>query len=672
MVSIVQTALFVAFFIVLASSIFITSLFRLKSITQYILSIYLLSFANIILVSELAGLFNRLNDRFFFLGIHSLILFFSIIIWKKWKMPLLFTPVQNVWKEIRSKNLWMFFTKNPLLVILGLAVFVFYLINLLLIMKVAPNNYDGLVAYIARIGYWLQHGNFKPWPTWNIGQTQYPLNAQIQIMWSILFWRTDTFAGIVQWFAAVFGVVSIFGMARLMQKTFSQSLFAALIFSLFPIILLESTSVQSHLCGSSLVLISFYFLLNGYKSHSKRLLFFSGLGFGLALGVHGIFLFMLPGYLLSIFYLALKEKKWKFIFLRTIFISFILSFLILGSYSYIQNTVFYQSPLGGNLRANAWSPLNSNQFAQEENYWLPQNFLKYTFYNFCKYSFASFDLTGIPEQIAIPLYKLRDLLYIPLFEITKNPLQHGEFDIFVHVPAVSENWAWFGMVGYLLFHILFILELIRAIIKKDAFRFILIGNIFFYTLIWAGLLAREDGWHMYSSRYFIPVGLLFSPLIATVYQKRIVNKIVTFFIILASVGIAFFVTRDNYAKPLFSNGAILQWTRLEQIYQVGWDQYPVIVEVEKDIPKDAKLGLLLHSNIEYPLFGEYFTRTLITIFPYETINNSQWIIQNDIEWILSCVDSVKDPENFTLVSFTPYALPIGQESSGCKIYRRNE
>ena len=673
MVSIFQSALFFAFLIVLCTSVIISSLFQFKSLVQFLLSIYLLTFANIVITSEFASIFNLLNNRFFFLGMHCSFLLVSFLLWKARGKPPLFSPVIRLWRELRTTKLFNLLKNHPFLFLLGLGVFIAYGIGLLLVLKVAPNNYDGLVAYMARVGYWFQHGNFKPWPTWNIGQTQNPINAQIQIFWTILFWRTDTFAGIVQWFAAIFCFIAIYGISRQLSKTRPQALFASFVFALFPIIILESTSVQSHLSGATLLLISFYFLFAGYQNSSKSDLIFTGLAFGLSLGVHGIMIFAIPGFFVAIIFMAIKKKSIIFEFLKPIIISLLLSFLLFSSFIYVQNTIYTHYPLGDNQINNNWSPLYDSNVIQQESYWLPKNVLKYTFYNICRYSFASYDLTGIPEAISNPFYKLRDLIYIPLFETTKNPLQHEQFDIFVHMPAVSENWAWFGLVGYFLFYPLIIYESVVAIKRKEPIRCILILNIIIYTLVWAGLLAREDGWHMYSSRYFIPAGVLFAPLISSVYGKRLFNKILVPIIVISSLFISFFTIRDNYSKPLYSDGAILKWTRLEQLYQVGWEQYPVILSVENTIPKKARLGLLLQNNtIEYPFLGQYFERTLITILPYSKIMDEEWIKKNDIEWILSCIDSVEKPDDFSTISYTPFTSPLGQNSSGCTIYKRIE
>lgn len=670
MVSITQSLLFIAFFLVLLSSVFITSFFKFTNIVPYLFCIYLFSFAHVIIAAELAGLLNLLNNRFFFLFFHLTILISAFISWRHKGSPSIFSPLISFSNFIKKTKPGEFFKKNKLLLIIGLGVSAQYVFNLVLVLKVAPNNYDALTGHIARIGYWLQQGNFKPWPTWFTVQTEYPINAQIQILWSILFWRTDTFAGMTQWIASIIAILAIYGVSRTMSRSRNQSLFAAFICALFPIILLESTTVQPHLCGAALVLCAFYFLFLGYTNKNKGSLLLSGLAFGMALGVHGIFIFMIPGFGLTIIFLGIVNKNFRKTLFRVEFLSLIISFLLLSSFTYIQNTIYTQTPFGSYEKGNKWSPENSNSINQAESYWLPQNLLKYSFFNINKYIFASYDLTGIQDSISEPLYKLREKIFIPIFSLFKIPMHQGEFNINVHVPAVSENWAWFGMVGFVLFYPLIIIESIKAIKYKDPFRTILIFNIFLYTFIWAGILAREDGWHMYSSRYFIPCGLLFAPLIASVYQKRFCNKIFSLLLIISSLLIAYNTTNNNYAKPLYNNGSVFKWTRLEQMYVVSWDQLHVIQAVEEQVPSDATLGLLFTANtIEYPFFGQYFKRTLVPIFPYDKINDEKWLINQKITWILSCVDSADSPKEFTEIESIPLNSPV-VDSSGCHLYKR--
>jgi len=510
----------------------------------------------------------------------------------------------------------------------------------------------------------LQHGNYLPWPTWFPSQVGYPINAQIQVLWSILFWRTDTFAGFTDWIASIISILAVYGIARILHFERPKAIFASFIFALFPEILLQSSTTMPHILASTLIICAFYFLFLGFFDRSKIMLVLSGLAIGMAVGVHFLVFFTLPGYIFSALYFFIKDKKYFPKSIIYIFTSSFLSFALLSSYMYIQNTIIFNNPLGGSATdGNTWVLQGSNL----NNYWKPKNALKYTFFNLSRYIFASYDTTGISSEIVEPFYKIRDAIFIPIFEKTQIPMKSGEFDINVRPNFVSENYAWFGMVGFILFFPLVIIGFIYSIKKKEPIQGILIFNIILYALIWSAIIARENNWTMYSGRYFVPSALLFSPLIAMVYKNNFWNKLLCSFLVVASIYICYGTMLNNYTKPLISQGAIFKWTRLEKIYNMGWDQYPVGVAIDKYIPKKATLGTALDTSIvEYPFFGEYFQRKIIHIFPFNKMNDTQWLQSQDINWILDCVDN-NIPENFIEVEIINLKM---NRTSECKIFKR--
>lgn len=669
MVSVVQIALFVAFSLVLASSLLITSLFKFKTIIPYILSVYLLTFTNILFAGELAGLFSLLNNRFFFLLIHILILIVAFIVWKKKGSPELFTPIKLAWNDLKAVSLWTRLKKHPILFILGLGVSAFYLVEAILVVAIPPNNYDSMTCHMARIGYWLQHGNFLPWATWFPTQIEYPINAQVQILWSLLFWRTDTFAGFTDWFAAIISILAVYGIARCFQMNRSKAIFASLVFSLFPQILLQSSTTMTHLLAAALFLCAFYLLFLGFQDHSRIFLVLSGLSISLAIGVHLFVLFALPGYACSALFLCIKNRKIFKQAFKSLLLSSMLSILLFGSYIFIQNFIFYRNPIGQGLSSSTWTISSNSNGNGQESYWNLKNVIKYTFYNINRYIFASYDLTGIPNDLSETLYKIRDAIAIPFYEFTKMPKQAGEFDINYRMNLVSENSAWFGLVGFLLFYPLLIAGSITAIKKKDPVRGILIINIIIYTLVWSTLIAREHNWSMYSGRYFVPVALLFAPLIAMVYKKGFWYKLVCFCIVLASFYIGYRTTINNYAKPLTGQAAILKWDRVEKFSSVGWDQYPILMAVENNVPQKTIMGLAINPLLmEYPYFGQYLQRKLVPIYPYDKMDDTQWLKDNNVDWILTCVDT-NAPKGFEIMESIKLKQPIGI-SSECIIYNR--
>jgi len=231
--------------------------------------------------------------------------------------------------------------------------------------KSTSNNYDSLTCHMTRIGFWLQNGNLQSWPTWVVTQRIYPFNAQFQILWSVLFWGSDQFAGFAQWIAALIAMLGIIGIARLAGWSRTQSLFASFIFSLFPEILLESTTTQNHLITASLLLCAFYFFLADSKTKPNPNLYFQ---------VSPLAWHWVPINLLSLYYLAsghcssfvVEERKNNLEICAVLFIDQHCGFWMLGSIKYVMNISAYGSPFYDLTAMQTW--VNNS-----ENYWTPKN-----------------------------------------------------------------------------------------------------------------------------------------------------------------------------------------------------------------------------------------------------------------------------------------------------------
>jgi F-type H+-transporting ATPase subunit gamma len=55
------------------------------------------------------------------------------------------------------------------------------------VILIPQNNMDSLSTHLSRIGFWHQLGSFFPWPTFMLNQVWYPVNAQLQTYWTLLF-----------------------------------------------------------------------------------------------------------------------------------------------------------------------------------------------------------------------------------------------------------------------------------------------------------------------------------------------------------------------------------------------------------------------------------------------------------------------------------------------------
>jgi 4-amino-4-deoxy-L-arabinose transferase-like glycosyltransferase len=636
--------LFIAAILVISFSLFVTSLLKVQSITVFILSLYLLSFANIVLVCEIAGSANLLNSKYFFIFVHLVLTVVVLFIWWRTGRPSLFEPITKSFKTLKWKDLWISQKEWPELWLFVIAVGGIYLFGAFLILKVPPNNWDSMTCHMTRIGYWLQHGNFWPWPTWDFTQQVYPINAQVQMLWSILFWGWDQFAGFAQWLAAIIGMIVIFGLARLIGFSIQQSVFAGLVWALLPEVLLESTTVQNHLITGTLFTCMIYLFFLGIRPGNNNLLVLSGLAFGLTLGSHQIAFFTLPGvFLLSISVLIKYGKKvYESILLWGV--ASLIAFLLVGSYMYIINISLYGNPFHKTDISPAESISNniSNHGSINEN-------IKYININISRYIYSIYDFTGLPPSMANPIYKLKYMVGSTIFSMFNIPIEDDYFSLKGGAGIISEDTAWFGIVGSLLIFPLLFIQGYKGLKNRDLYRLGIVLIVVAYVFTWSfymGIYSSNNIWSYFQGRYFIIMASIIAPLFASTLRKGILRPIGTLLIIL-SIYSAGYSTINSYSKPLTGEWAIWDKGRLQkQDIPSKGRYYGIIHFVELNVPDNNKLGLVLfYDFFEYPFFGKTFNRNLIPIYPDSKLSDSDWISKNEINWIVLC-KPLPYPSNF--------------------------
>lgn len=653
-----------SFFSVLISAIILTSLAKIKQLIPFLLSIYIFFFSIIVLVSEISSLFNQLNNKFFFLLLQFVCLGCAYFFWKKKDKPSLLEPIKKYIRRYTFKEVNQSIKDHLILWILGLFVFAFYLFGAYLVMKVPPNNFDSMTCHMTRIGFWLQNGNFDLWPTWDAFQNTYPINAQLQIFWSVLFWGSDLFAGYPQWAAALISMLAIYGISRLLGFLREQSLFAVLIYSLFPEILLESTTTQNHLLTSSVLMCAFFFLIIGLKEKSKSHLLLSSLALALALGAHQLAFFIIPGFGLTLLLLWISKGKSITKLVGFFIVTSLAAFLFVGAYKYVLNIIDYGNPFYSQTETSVWVKKSSG-------YWKPKSVLGWTKNNLERYIFTSLDVTGLPPVISIPILEIKEDVGVFFFDLTNNPKQRGTFDIYRRKLGVHEDVAWFGVVGFILFYPLMVLQGIKAFEKKDPIILGIILTILIYSIIWSGFMVGDGYWTNYAGRYFVVAAMLFAPFISSIYVKgKLASRIFCWFLVFLSICIAFFVTIFNSSKPLISDWSIWKTERLQKVYIHAKDQLPIIQSVNEIVPIKDNLGILLVSNMyDYPYFGENFERKVFSIFPDSLLLNEQYIEQNNIDWILICEPGAPEPRNFSKIATIQVNSNLTKE---CNLFQKKD
>jgi uncharacterized membrane protein YqhA len=583
-------------------------------------------------------------------------------IWWRNGRPSLIEPVSAIYRKYNLKDVMSSIKEYPALWLLAAAVWAFYMFGAYLILYVPPNNYDGLTSHMTRVGYWLQHGNFLPWPTWDYTQQVYPLNAQLLMMWTILFWGWDQLAGFPQWLSALSGMIVIFGIARLLGWTRPQAIFAALIWSLFPEILLQSTTVQNHLIVGILFACTLYFLFLGVQSGVTAALILSGLALALALGTHQLAFFTLPGVLSIVCMIWLKYRQRALKPLLIWGIASSIAFLLVGSYMYIVNFSLYGdffSQQTGSQVAATISSIASNATSDVDNK-SNMNFLDGIVLNVARYTYDAFDLTGFfpglldPHQ-TFPLYRFRAQIASNIFEKLNIPVEGNGF-VLRDVPFFlsSEDVAWFGVIGFFLFPLLLFIQVVEGIKSRDPFRLGVFIIAIAYITIWSGLIIGPNGtWSPYQGRYFVIMAVIVSPFLAAVFKPGRFFSLSSWLLVILSISMAYYTTINNLAKPLVGTRAIWTLSRAERqdvsgLFHAGFKK------IDELVPPNATLGLVFGTTgfYQYPFFGKGFTRTLVPIYPDTKLADVDWISQKEIDWIFLC-KPLPLPQDFIEISRFP-------------------
>jgi hypothetical protein len=613
-----------SFFLALGFTLLILSLTHFPNRPSFFLGAYLVFFSHILIVFLVANTFHVLNNKWIILTFQTTLVLIAGYIWLRAGYPSLRYLLPKQW---RIQTSWLRGVADWLPVfLLGLGVAAAFILGGILIVIVAPNNYDALSAHLSRIGFWLQHNSFLPWPTNDIRGAAYPVNASLQVYWTVLFWGTDRLAGFVQWVGGIVTILSVFGLARILGWSRLQSAFAAFIWGSFPLVLLQSTTAQLDLVSAGIFMPVIYFLVLGLKKENQTMLIYSGLSMALALGTKQTLWFLLPG--LGFFALILIGY-WK----RHIrhFLAWAgataVFFVVLSAYMFVVNEVFYKTPIGP-------ADFVSKNYIQ----FTPASIGQAMALNIPRISYQAVDFSGLPERERMFAYKAKGKLASLVVHWIGAPIegtlvtQDGhQFDLKYPTP-IAEDESWFGILSVLLLFPAAVIEFIFAFRKKDAIK---IGMIVFaLTFLPVDILFRP-GWDPYQSRYFLTTAGVLAPFMARWVQKRNFYRLGVWSSAIVGIMSICNIMVYNPAKPLISNRIDIFTANREKLQGFQTTYLLPYMQMVYELPERTVIGYYSPGFFcTYPLFGEYFERTVIPIISLDTLQNVSKLEAQNIEYVL--------------------------------------
>lgn len=608
----------VAFYIII-----FMSLLKVPGLTAKVLVGFLIGFSELTLVGVITSMFQKMNMSWLYLTIQSVILILVVIAWFCKKKPALFLGFKSFLKELQYFSIKKTLIGSPIVLLMSLCAIGTYVLNLILVWVVAPNSSDSLHTHLSRVGYWLQQGSMLPWANLNPEQVFYPINVSLQTFWTILFWGSDRLVGYVQWIGAVVTILTVFGLARLLNANRVQSAFASVVWSSFTIVLMQSTSSQIDLSSAALFMVALYFLIFGISKENTLGFVFSGLGLALAFGAKQIIFFYLPGLAL---FAIINLKYWRKHFSHLVLwaVSTVVLFLLLSSYIYAVNYKTY-----GNIAGP--SDVVGSSVGRD---------LSTLKYNIPRLIYQSIDFSGLPTSVANLGNRLKakimegvDILTGFTLEVADGNAQDHKFRYRDFIQP-TEDTAWFGFGSVVILLPAVLLAGWKAIKRKELLSIGLLLISISFLPINAYL---RWGWDPYQGRYFIVAVGILAPFMFLMIKKTKVSMVFQAFALLVVIFSFVTISLDNPTKPLKSNDVeIFSANRVKlQSLAGGRSLWQFSYMIDRSLPVDATIAFYAPNLIyDYILFGEHFTRGVIQITSVEDLQDEFLLKSQGIQYVL--------------------------------------
>lgn len=569
---------FIAVCFLVLTSFGILSFFRFHSLLEQIVSFLIISSANIIITTLILSFLNSIN-HISFLITHAIFLFIVFLIIRltgRSFLPLFAQVNLSKFKDIK---------KHPHILIFAVSIFVFCVVSIFVILFVPPNNWDSMTYHLSKIGFWLQNGSLGFFDTYNLTQNYSPPNAEILIMWSILFIKSDIFAGFIQFIAYLGTILLIYGTAREIGANIFQGIFASLVWASIPEVMLEATSTQNDIVATFFLIAAIFFMLRGCNELGWRGFMVSGISLGLAVGTKATAILALPGIFVGALFLSVKTEKNFVKNLTSWVISASLGIIIFGSYIYIENYLYYGYPFSTQaVKADHTDPSVMNIF--NRLYHIGHRFL---------------DTSGIP------------FLNIPGF---------------FQIRYFHEDYAGYGLVWLFLGVLALFYALYKGFFKNDFLKMGLFIIAVGYLLSFSFALTINP--HIF--RLLIFFTAITCPLVAFLYPKEIAlfypkeyNKLNwhrAFFTLITTVGIipifvsAFFNISKPFYLPFSDKKNIFEMDFYEKrfFFPSKKDEMIIFKELDKMAKTGSRVGVIASSDDwDYPAFGRRFDRIVVPV-----------------------------------------------------------
>ncbi len=593
---------------------------------------FLILCVQIILMTEILSLLNGINATNFLLT-NSLWLIITLRYTKDMK-ACISADIQQL--RFSYDQLLERISAHRLIVLFLCAILMSFLWRMILIAYWPANYSDSMEYHLSRVAYWMQNHSLKVFYTPNLRQVCFPFNSEILFLWTMISSRMDYLCGFVMFISYVLAGSLLYKCCReYMKADVIPSLLVMLVWYCLPQPVLASTSTGNDLLVGYLIMFSLVYFLAGIKQ-GRGVLMLSALALAMAIGTKATALFYcFPFFFLIILYFVKKAIRSEQIVLWILM--FAVSWLAVGSYSFIQNYIEFSNIFGPD-------PLiHYHKISHPSLKSCLSNFSQTVFNLLTNHAGANFyiyRLAGVYNQWAAKIGKvIFKFFHIPVnvpgafmpddIDVCIFPRGPGGNFLFSrlrHKFSLDEYYAFFGVIGMILFFLMIDVlfrKILSSLLKKGGnydnkyFSFAFLG--FVYLI----LLSYFKIWDLGISRFLVPMVLISMPLLLIIFQNNsylargvIVFMIVYFILLLIP---STFLNRDKPLTMFYFDDhgyrvTLLNKDRIGLRYLKRFEAERFIRKYYSIVPSGSRVGTILSFwEWDYPLFGEGLTRTIIPL-----------------------------------------------------------
>lgn len=563
------------------------------TLTSALLAAYLFASAEVVVLSEVLSPFHAIAARGYLLGA-VVVAAASLLVWHRAGAPR--PPLPRVERAALRRH--------PMLFLLAAAVGAAIVLESVLAVTTAPNNWDGMTYHLSRAAAWYQDGALGSVDAHTLRETVFPPVAEIQVLFTMAFLHGDRLAAAPQIVAELALLVAIFGTARRLGFARSAAAFAALLFATLSEVALQATSTQNDLVVSAYVVAAAFFLLG--RDRIDALL--AGLAIGLALGTKLTAVYALP-VLALLAATTLPRRR-----LAATAIACTVALAALGGYVYAANVVRDGSPLG---------PVEWQRPFQ------PERTAAGTVSTVARGLYRFVDVSGYELDSHVG-WTITDAGEAAFARLGIDPEPEGAtqtpFSFHPNTRA-NEDVSYFGPLGFFM-----VLPLALGYVAAGAVRRTSRSRALLALALplFALELALTYRYNMWLSRFMLVPVALGAALAARVYTARIVSGI------FACCGIVFLALAlaHNERKPVVVAESAPVWSlsRSEQQALASEVHAPTLAALDELVPETATVGFVLREeDWDYPLYGSRLSRTLVRLSGTDPFDDAA---RRGITWIV--------------------------------------